>query len=86
MPSLRKGSKNALDYRCPAVDSVAAGDGQFLYLGWTDPHIAGGSCDRGARAHHPGAESGLTEGSERFSDSREAASLSRKSVREGQGL
>jgi hypothetical protein len=49
---------DALDYRSPAVDSVAAGNGQFLYLGWTHPHLARHSSDRGAGAHHPGAKSG----------------------------
>jgi len=49
---------DALDYRSPAVDSMAAGNGQFLYLGWIYPHLARRSSDRGARAHHPRAKSG----------------------------
>jgi hypothetical protein len=37
---------------------VAAGNGQFLYLGWVYPHLARRSSDRGAGAHHPRAKSG----------------------------
>lgn len=49
---------DALDYRCLAVNSLAAGNGQFLHLGRTDPHLAGRSGDCGACAHYSGSKPG----------------------------
>lgn len=45
---------DALDDRCPVVDPLAAGNGQFLHVGWFYSHIAGGRGDCDAGAHHSG--------------------------------
>jgi len=58
---------DALDYRGPAIDSLAAGNGQFLHAGRIDSHIAGGGDNRGAGAHHPGSKpSGVTRQRQRM--------------------
>src|SRR5260370_39683008 len=43
--ALWENKSDALDYRRLAVNPLAAGNGQFLYPGRIDPHLAGHSGD-----------------------------------------